>query len=154
MKGRGPGVDADELVALDMACFPASEQWSRASWAGELDATDRVVLARRDAEGFLVGAASFQVVVDTCDLLRVMVRPDQRGRRLGEQMLREGMDACAARGAGQMLLEVRTDNEAALALYRRLGFELVAGRDNYYGPGRDAWVMRVALPAASDARLR
>lgn len=74
-------LDADELVALDAACFPAFERWNHASWADELAANDRVLLARRDPDGALVGAATFQVVFDTADLHRVMVRPDHRGRR-------------------------------------------------------------------------
>ena len=44
-----------------------------------------------------------------------------------------------------MLLEVRPDNESAVALYRRLGFEPVTTRRDYYGPGHHALVMLRAL---------
>lgn len=139
---------ADELAALDAACFAPSERWSIVSWGGELAAGDRVLLSRRDGSGALVGAATFQVVAEVADLHRVMVRSDHRGRRLADELVREGMAVCATRGAERMLLEVRTDNEPALALYRRLGFTMIAGRDNYYGPGHDAWVLQADLPSS------
>jgi ribosomal protein S18 acetylase RimI-like enzyme len=37
---------------------------------------------------------------------------------------------------------VRADNAAAIALYRAYGFEQLAVRGDYYGPGRDAMIMR------------
>jgi ribosomal-protein-alanine N-acetyltransferase len=44
-----------------------------------------------------------------------------------------------------MLLEVRPDNEPAVALYRKLGFEPVATRRDYYGPGHHALVLQRSL---------
>ena len=43
------------------------------------------------------------------------------------------------------MLEVRADNAPALALYERNGFERLALRRGYYGPGADAVVMRRRL---------
>jgi ribosomal-protein-alanine N-acetyltransferase len=47
-------------------------------------------------------------------------------------------------GAEAMLLEVGTDNPAALALYAGLGFAKVGMRKGYYH-GRDALVLRLPL---------
>ena len=42
-----------------------------------------------------------------------------------------------------MMLEVRRDNDPAISLYRRFGFETISQRPNYYGGGVDALVMSV-----------
>ncbi|HEV2088816.1 MAG TPA: GNAT family N-acetyltransferase, partial [Cryptosporangiaceae bacterium] len=63
------------------------------------------------------------------------------------------------RGARQVSLEVRADNEPALRLYARRGFEVVGVRRGYYQPsGADAVVMRCELqapdgPGAGAARV-
>jgi ribosomal-protein-alanine N-acetyltransferase len=50
------------------------------------------------------------------------------------------------RGAGEILLEVREGNEAALGLYGSLGFREEGRRKGYYGePVEDAVLMRMKL---------
>ena len=51
------------------------------------------------------------------------------------------------RGAEEVFLEVRADNDSAQNLYRSLGFEQLAVRKGYYKGGVDALVMRLALAA-------
>ena len=43
--------------------------------------------------------------------------------------------------ADRMLLEVRTTNDSAIALYKNFDFEIIAERPNYYGPGLSAYLM-------------
>jgi ribosomal protein S18 acetylase RimI-like enzyme len=42
-------------------------------------------------------------------------------------------------------LMVELENESALRLYRQTGFVRVRRIHDYYGPGRDAWRMRLRL---------
>ena len=53
----------------------------------------------------------------------VRVAPEHRRRGLASTVLRELLGWAAERGATTAYLQVREDNAAALALYRRLGFE-------------------------------
>ena len=48
-----------------------------------------------------------------------------------------------------MMLEVRRDNDPAISLYQRFGFETISQRPNYYGGEVDALVMSVDLPATT-----
>ncbi len=133
--------DLADIVELERSGFAPSEQWSEAAWAEELDSPDRYVLARLDRDARIVGVATFSRVGEIADLLRVIVRPEARGQGIGASLVRAGLEWAAAVGAQRMLLEVRPDNDPAVALYRRLGFEPVTTRRDYYGPGQHALVM-------------
>ncbi|MCC6497405.1 MAG: GNAT family N-acetyltransferase [Propionibacteriaceae bacterium] len=133
--------DLDNIVELERSGFDAAEQWSAEAWAEELSSPDRYVLARLDLEARIIGVATFSCVEDMADLHRVIVRPEQRGRGIGASLVRAGLDWANAVGARRMLLEVSPENHAAVALYRRLGFEPISTRRDYYAPGRHALVM-------------
>jgi len=72
------------------------------------------------------------------------------GTRLMLALSREAID----RGATALTLEVRATNEAAQAMYRRLGYAPAGIRRNYYADiGEDAlvmWAHEVDTPAYSD----
>ena len=50
--------------------------------------------------------------------------PTYRGRGLGPRLVAEGLRLLRADGAGDIDLAVEADNERALDLYRRFGFEV------------------------------
>ena len=133
--------DLAGIVELEKVGFDAAEQWSETAWAEELAAHDRYVLARFDVDDTIIGVATFSRVAEMSDLNRVIVHPEFRGRGIGASLVRAGLDWASAVGARRMLLEVRPDNESAVALYRRLGFQAVTTRRDYYGPGHHALVM-------------
>ena len=133
--------DLAGIVELEKVGFDAAEQWSETAWADELAAHDRYVLARFDVDDTIIGVATFSRVAEMSDLNRVIVHPEFRGRGIGASLVRAGLDWASAVGARRMLLEVRPDNESAVALYRRLGFQAVTTRRDYYGPGHHALVM-------------
>jgi N6-L-threonylcarbamoyladenine synthase len=55
-------------------------------------------------------------------------------------------DRALALGSEQLMLEVRADNQSAIALYRSMGFEQIDLRRRYYQPsGVDALVMRALI---------
>ncbi|MDQ7993390.1 MAG: ribosomal protein S18-alanine N-acetyltransferase [Propionicimonas sp.] len=137
--------DLDAVLALEESGFAVGERWSRESWTAELEHPDRLVLVRHDARGQVIGVATFSLVEDMSDLLRVVVAPDSRGRGIGGSLVRAGMDWAKAVGARRMLLEVRPDNAPAVRTYQKLGFTALNRRRDYYGTGVDALVMAVRL---------
>lgn len=142
---RAALADLPAIVGLERAGFEHAG-WSADSWRGEIEADDRfVLLARSLAEDEVIGVATFQAVVDSADLHRVVVRADRRGQGVGRRLLRAGIEWAAAAGAERMLLEVAVANVAARRLYERLGFAPIAKRRDYYGAGLDAVVMSLEL---------
>ena len=95
-----------------------------------------------------VGVIALQTVGDVADLHRLVVAPRARRRGVGAALVVAGLAEVRHAGAHSVLLEVAYDNEPAIALYQLLGFEQLAARDDYYGPGRHALILKLYdLPA-------
>ena len=83
------------------------------------------------------------------EMLTVAVVPEARRRGLGAALVTAAGVAALVRGAASMHLEVAENNEAARALYAKLGYEEAGRRHAYYageGGSVDAIVMRRTLP--------
>jgi len=133
--------DLAAIMALEGAGFPEAERWSERSWLGELLGDSRTVLiARAHAP---VGVITVQTIGELADLHRLVVAPGYRRRGVGTQLTTAAVRAVRHLGARAMILEVDYTNDPAIALYARVGFEQLTARENYYGPGQHALIMKL-----------
>ncbi|MBA2264576.1 MAG: ribosomal protein S18-alanine N-acetyltransferase [Chloroflexi bacterium] len=101
----------------------------------------------------IAGFAGMWLMVDEAHITTFGVHPDWRRQRIGRQLLLNLVELAVTIGAARMTLEVRPSNEAAQALYRTFGFEVVGRRARYYTDDHeDALVM--TTPALADPRMR
>ncbi len=104
-----------------------------------------------ERERVIEAYAIMSVAVGEAHLLNLCVRPESQGKGLGRRVLLFLMDAARRQGADSLFLEVRPSNRAALALYRRLGFNEIGERRGYYPAERgreDALVLARSLDDA------
>lgn len=80
------------------------------------------------------------------DILTVAVLPAYRRQGIAREFMRQIEAYAIERGASAMMLEVELSNESAIKLYESLGYMKISVRMDYYGPGKDAHVMRKELP--------
>lgn len=78
-------------------------------------------------------------------VMNLAVDPSYRRRGLGTELLRAGLAYLKRLGARQVELEVRTENEEAIRLYRRFGFTIDRLISHYYSNGDDAYLMKKSL---------
>lgn len=133
--------DLPAVMGLEHVGFPSAEQWSERSWLGELLGDSRTTLLARTH--LPVGVITLQTIGDVADLHRLVVSPRHRRHGIGTALVAAGLAAVRHAGARSVLLEVAIDNDPAIALYQRLGFEQLAARDDYYGPGRHALILKL-----------
>ena len=137
IRAAGPR-DVDTLESIERASFGA-DAWSVGQLRSELQ-DDRIVLVHVDEFG-VQGYASIRLFVPEAELMRIGVGMGSRRQGVGSRLLDAVEDAARARGADRMLLEVASDNEPALALYRRAGYRETGRRPRYYRSGADAVLM-------------
>jgi ribosomal-protein-alanine N-acetyltransferase len=137
--------DIPELVALEQELFP-EQPWSDAAFWSELAhvPSTRWYMVHEDADG-IDGYVGLMAVPPEADVQTIAVATRAQGNGLGRELLSALIDEARRRECSQVFLEVRSNNASAVRLYESVGFERQAVRTDYYGPGRDAVVMRLRL---------
>lgn len=97
-----------------------------------------VYTARVDGQGKLAGFAIAWRVGDELEIIDLATHAELRRRGVASALLRNLIERSRELGLGALLLEVRSQNSAALALYRKHGFQVVLERRNYYRDPPDA----------------
>lgn len=137
--------DLDRVMAINQESFP--HPWSAELMERELGHPWSTVLLAIPSGGEQVaGFIVFWTVHDEVHVLNVAVGADLRRRGVARALMDEAARLGRERGARLVTLEVRKGNEAALALYRQLGYREVGFRPNYYAEeGEDAVVMELLI---------
>jgi len=103
----------------------------------------------------LVGYAGTWFDGQDAQVMTIGVAPELQGRGLGRLLLAALLEYERERGAERVFLEVRIDNDLAIAMYERAGFERLAVRRGYYQPENvDALTMRLVLQPRPATRAR
>ena len=129
-----------QVAQLEKLCF--RDPWSENSVASELNNPLSLWLVAVEGEK-VAGYVGSQSVMGESDMMNVAVHPDFRRQGIGERLILDLIDQLNQRGNHSLTLEVRASNFSAIALYRKLGFEQVGLRKNYYrNPKEDALILR------------
>jgi ribosomal-protein-alanine N-acetyltransferase len=121
--------DLTEVLALERDNRPTP--WSEGVFRDELAAENRVYLAA-EADS-VVGFGGLMLVGEEAHVTNLLVAPEWRRQGLGLGLMLALIDAAVGAGARHLTLEVRSTNEAAQAMYSRLGLAPIGIRRGYYG---------------------
>jgi ribosomal-protein-alanine N-acetyltransferase len=134
-----PGVMDIERVAfsnpwtLEMVKKELTQDWSTVLLAEEPGPNGWTVL----------GFSIFWLVADEIHVLNVATAQSQRRRGIGRAVMDATLDYGRTHRCRLASLEVRRSNEAAIGLYKALGFKAVGMRPNYYADDREDAVVMV-----------
>jgi len=136
--------DVDQIWEVEKLSFHSP--WSKQAFFNELTTNQYAHYYVIEYERSVGGYAGMWLLFDEGHITNVAIRPELRGMKLGELMMRQLMIAAKAMGASSMTLEVRVSNNVAIALYKKLGFREEGIRKNYYADTlEDAMIMWVNL---------
>lgn len=125
-----------KLEELHRLCFPY-KPWSAQDFA-DLKESGCDILASDN--GFVV----WRMVLDEAEVITIGVRPDARGGGIAAAMLTLVETDLIKHHVQRIFLEVAENNNAAISLYKKYGYEPIAVRPKYYD-GIDAILMEKKL---------
>ena len=132
--------EVPQVAELEKLCF--AMPWSEKSVAGELDNPLALWLVAMEGDR-LAGYVGSQTVMDETDMMNLAVAPQFRRQGGGEALVNALVASLTDFGSRCLTLEVRDSNEAARALYGKLGFTEIGRRRGYYrDPREDALILR------------
>ncbi len=126
--------DIKRVVEIEREVF--TSPWSEAAFLSELKNPFSEALVWEDdrVEGYII----WRKILGEVHILNLAVSPSHRRRGIGSGLLRK----CLQEDADHFVLEVRKSNVAAIELYRKFGFRVVAEIKDYYSfPKEDALIM-------------
>jgi ribosomal-protein-alanine N-acetyltransferase len=83
------------------------------------------------------------LILDEGEILDVAVRDNCRSLGIGRLLVTTALTLFRERAVQLVYLEVRISNQAAISLYRSLGFRESGRRTRYYENGEDALLMEI-----------
>ena len=147
------GIKFRELTALDLVPAAAIESqvygksaWSLAQFKEEFAKAPKTAhYLAAEYQGELIGYAGIFYLSEVADIHTITVIDKHRRQGIGRELLKRLIDWARVKQASAVMLEMRVGNDAARPLYEQNGFVELSRRENYYGPGLTAVVMRKDL---------
>ena len=141
--------DFPTLLSIDEACFPPEIAYD----SREL----RHMMTRSGAETLVLeegGEIRAFLLMDMdrirgfATLVTLDVLSEHRRHGYASILLSRSERILSERGIRTYVLQVDTENEGAMAFYRKNGFDAATLLRNYYPGNRDAWQMVKTLPSS------
>ncbi len=140
--------DLNALVRLENECFE-SDRISQRSFRRFLKQPHDILLLAEENNDLLgYGLLLQRRGTRLARLYSLAVSPRARGKGVGRALLTALEDAARETESRFIRLEVRVDNEGAIALYRAEGYRRIGTRPGYYEDGGDALQMEKRLRPA------
>jgi ribosomal-protein-alanine N-acetyltransferase len=137
-------LDIPILASYEKDLFPYSP-WSPSQFKEEFAGIPTTrFMSVAEADNTIIGYCGVFLPAPgiEADILTVAVLPEYRRQGIAKEFMRQIEVWSKERGASAMMLEVEHTNESAIELYKGLGYMRISVRMDYYGPGKDAFVMR------------
>jgi len=139
IRQAGPADTAD-IFEIEKLCFP--DPWSKDSIRYELEENEKAFYLVAEHSGKVVGYMGLWWILDEGHITNVAVRPGYRNRKIAEGIIRVMLEHTIGAGILHHTLEVRRDNQPAINLYEKFGFQVDGVRKGYYQfDGEDALIM-------------
>lgn len=126
--------DAERVTELHAHCFDTS--WPLSDMEAHIQ--NDLVLGwgadglSDDISGNISGFIIIRIVFEQSEVLTLAVDPNARRQGIAEKLLQAAGERLQKKSVKSLFLDVAEDNLAAIALYRKAGFEGFGRRPRYY----------------------
>ncbi|HVP36643.1 MAG TPA: ribosomal protein S18-alanine N-acetyltransferase [Terriglobales bacterium] len=135
--------DLEEVLRIEKESF--SDPWTKESFLEDIkkDFTYPAVVRKEEK---LIGYTCLWKIEDELQIANIAVDKEHRRQGIAQKMMEWIFEQGLKNKCKSVTLDVRVSNLIALSLYRKLGFDPIGRRKNYYRfPVEDAIIMEKKL---------
>ncbi|MDA3847051.1 MAG: ribosomal protein S18-alanine N-acetyltransferase [Vallitaleaceae bacterium] len=131
--------DVDAVYNIEVEAF--SVPWTYEAIKGEL-VNPKAIYIVAEIDDIVRGYAGLWQIIDEGYITNIAVDDAFRHRGIGYELVKKLEVIGREKGIDRFTLEVRESNDAAIGLYKKMGFEVCGKRINFYDrPKEDAIIM-------------
>ena len=134
----------DKLYAIEEQCFN-EEAFTKRQIAYLLTDYNTIALVAKvntEVAGFVI----IQIEMDNNEfghIITLNIAPSFRHKGIATKLMQEIESLLKQRGVSECHLEVREDNNAAIKLYQKLGYQTMGKLDRYYGKKHGIYLKKI-----------
>ena len=134
--------DLEEIYAIEIECF-GNESFSLLEYRRLLSNHNSIpikAIVKESIIGFVIGV--YQMSIRSCTVVTINVKPRFRKKGVGFELMKSLEKGLERLKCGEVILQTRVNNTAALNLFDKLGFSKTSRLLNYYPNGTDGFEMK------------
>ena len=133
--------ETETAASIERSCLTVP--WSARQIALHL-ADEHGIYLVCEQDGVICGVCGANIGAGECSVNNIAVAKEYRRRGAARALMNALFEECGRRGCGTVYLEVASRNDAAVSLYRSLGFAPYGTRPRFYGDD-DAILMKAEV---------
>ncbi len=132
--------DSDLIVSIEQQCF--FDPWPKDAIINEIEDNEFAHTFVYEENNTVIGFIIYWILFDTAQIINIAFKKECQKRGLGTELLQFSLNNMKEANVEFVSLEVRVSNLQAIGCYEKLGFSIVATRENYYSDNNeDAYLM-------------
>lgn len=136
--------DINRVYEIEKLSF--TTPWSKKSLQTEISDNKLSKYIVMELDDYIIGYYGLWIVDREAHVMNVAIDPNYRSKGYGSCLIENMIELVRDSEVNRMTLEVRRQNEVAINLYEKYGFETSAIRKGYYrDTGEDALIMWMEL---------
>jgi len=118
------------LAAIDMRVNPS--HWKHSSYLDAFNSPNQYIIGIFTDNNQLAGGLVYSKVLDEAEILQICIDTQFQKQGLAQKLFDYLLNTLIKQNIQQVFLEVRQNNHAAINLYHKAGFNIIAERKDYY----------------------
>lgn len=138
--------DVPCMQYINQVCL--TENYPIAFWVKGIVGSPKASFVAVNESGLIVGYILTEVLQNNAHICSFAIYPKYRSLGIGKQLIETCIQSCFQNyKIEHVSLNVRVQNDIALNLYKKVGFEIITRTPKYYNNGEDAYLMSYRKPS-------